>query len=159
MIFIECKPDLALVRTITKVTRKEIAHEFKGKGGVCAQLRYRNNCIGLVDEDPSSPQPRFIQEAELKEDLSQHDIKVLHHGSSDNYILLLCPRLEEWVLKAAKEASVDVGKYGLPGDAARLHGVININLDKFEKLLDDLKDVDRLRKLKTVMVGMLRRRS
>ena len=154
MIYVECKPDLALVKTLTNVTRRGITHEFKGKGEICNRLRKQTNCKGLIDEDPLSGQPRYVKEARLEDDFSEHDIKVLHHSATDNCLIVLCPRLEEWVLKAATEAGIDVRTYGLPNDAARLHGEINIVLDKFEKLLADLKETSsRLKTLKRLLEG------
>jgi hypothetical protein len=44
-------------------------------------------------------------------------------------------RLEEWILAAANEAGLDVRAYGLPRTPRQLHGAINTNLDKFERLL------------------------
>jgi hypothetical protein len=43
-------------------------------------------------------------------------------------------RLEEWILAAANEAGLDVRAYGLPRTPRQLHGAINTNLDKFERL-------------------------
>ena len=152
MIFVECKPDLALVKSLTNISRRGITHEFKGKGEICNRLKKQTNCKGLIDEDPSSGQPRFVKEARLENDLSEHDIKVLRHSSTDNHLIVLCPRLEEWTLNAAREARIDVRKYNLPNDAARLHREINISLDKFEDLLEDLRDSsDRLKTLKRLL--------
>jgi len=89
MIFVECKPDLALVQSLTKVARRGIIHEFKGKGGICSRLRRQTNCKGLIDEDPSSGQPRFVKESKLEENFPEHDIKVLHHNSTDNRLIVL----------------------------------------------------------------------
>lgn len=151
MIFVECKPDYTLVKYITNIRRRDIIHEFQGKGGVCNQLRKRRNCKGLVDDDPFSVQPRYVQNARLEDDLSEHDIKVLHDDINDNYLVVLCPRLEDWVLKAAREAGIDVRKYNLPNDAVKLHREININLDKFEALVDDIKVFGKLKVLKSLL--------
>jgi len=152
MIYVECSPDFALVQSLTTITRRGITHELKGKGGVCNQLRKHTKCKGLLDEDPSGTQPRYMKEAKLENDLAKHDIKVLHHSSTDNRLIVLCPRLEEWILKAAQEAGIDVKKYNLPNSATQLHREINISLDKFEKLLEDLKDSSRrLRTLKRLL--------
>lgn len=152
MIYVECKPDLALVKSLTNVTRRGITHEFKGKGEICNRLRKQTNCKGLLDEDPSSAQPRYIKEARLVNDLSEHEIKVLHDGTNNNYLIVLCPRLEEWILKAAQQAGKDVRKYDLPNDAAKLHREINISLDRFDNLLEELKDSSsRLKTLKRLL--------
>ena len=151
MIYVECKPDSKLVKSITNVSKRGIVHE-SNKFEVCRRLEKRKSCTGLIDEDPLSVQPRYIRKTRLENDLSEHDIKVLHHSSTDNRLIVLRPRLEEWVLKAAKEAGIDVRKYDLPNDAAKLHRHINISLDKFENLLEDLKDSSsRLKTLKRLL--------
>ena len=150
MIYVECKPDAALVKSLSKVTRREITHESKGE--ICNKLRKHRNCTGLIDEDPSSTQPRYVQEAQLVNDLSDSEIKVLHHSQTDNRLIVLCPRLEEWILKAARDVGMDVRQYNLPNDARRLHGNINISLDKFENLLEDLKQSsNRLKTLQKLL--------
>jgi len=137
MIYVECFSGRDLVESLTNFTRREITHEFKGKGEICNRLRKRTNCKALIDEDPTSGQPRYTKEAGLENELPQHDIKVLHHNSTNNRLIVLCPRLEEWILEAAQEAGKDVRKYNLPNSAVRLHKEINITLDKFENLLED----------------------
>ena len=152
MIYVECKPDLTLVKALTKITKGDIIHEFKGKGEICNQLRKRTNCKGLIDEDPGSGQPKYVREARLEKNLTEYDIKVMHHSSTNNRLIVLCPRLEDWILKAAREDGIDVGKYGLPPSAVKLHREINIILDKFEKLLEDLKgSSSRLKNLKKLL--------
>jgi hypothetical protein len=66
---------------------------------------------------------------------------------------MLCPRLEDWMLRTAREVGIDVRDYGLPHDAKRLHSEININLDKFEKLLEALKSKgsERLKALRSLL--------
>lgn len=150
MIYVECKPDFLLVRSVTNVSKREIVHEL-GKSNVCKRLQKDKNCKGLIDEDPSAIQPRYVREATPEDNFSEHGIKLLR-GGNGNHLIVLCPRLEEWVLKAANEAGIDVAGYDLPNDAGRLHKEINISLDKFEKLLKDLKDSSsRLKTLKRLL--------
>lgn len=151
MIYVECNADFVLVRFITNVPRSDIAHELQGKGGICSRLRNQSNCIGLIDEDPSSIQPRYVKEAKLKDDLPEHGLRLLHHSSDNNSLIVLCPRLEEWVLRAAGEAGIDVKKYGLPQNGKRLHAEINSNLDRFERLLARLKGTESLKQLKRLL--------
>lgn len=153
MIYIECNPDFILVKFITNVPRRESVHELKGKYGVCNQLAKRSNCKGLIDEEPSSVEHPYIRRLGLCEDLHEHGLKVLHDSSNDNYLIVICPNLEDWVIKAAKEINIDVRKYNLPDDAARLHREINLKLDKFEKLLEDLSlnGSERLKILKRLL--------
>lgn len=135
MIYVECKPDRALVSSLG-VPKRNIIHEG-GKSKVCRRLEKSRNSKGLVDEDPLSEQPPYIERLNLIQD--RHEIKTLHDNRRGNYLVVLCPRLEEWILKAAKEAEIDLGKYNLPDDAEKLHKIINININKFEKLIAELK--------------------
>ncbi len=59
---------------------------------------------------------------------------------------MLCPKLEDWILEAAREAGVNVNVYDLPDEAKRLHSMINTNLKKLESLLDTLKDKSKMLK-------------
>lgn len=152
MIYVECYPDITLVKSLTNITKRGIIHEFKGKGEICNRLRNNANSKGLIDEDPSSSQPRYLIEATPEGDFAEYNLKLLHHSSTDNRLIVLCPTLEEWILKSAIQANLDVRKYGLPNDTVKLHGLINLNIGKFEKLIEDLKDKsNRLKTLKRLL--------
>jgi hypothetical protein len=106
----------------------------------------------LLDEDPSSAQPRYIKEAKLEDDLFEHDIKVLHHNSTNNRLIVLCPTLEAWILKAVREAGIDIRRYNLPNNPTRLHSEINISLGKIENLVEELKESsNKLKALKRLL--------
>ncbi|MFA4836263.1 MAG: hypothetical protein WC749_09370 [Dehalococcoidia bacterium] len=151
MIFVECNPDEALVRFLTRLSRRQIIHE-RGKGEICNRLRKKDNSLGLVDEDPGKPQPSYIKEAKLKEDVPLHGIKVKYHESTNNYLIILCPSLEGWIIGAAKESGVDLMRsYSLPKDVNGLHSVINLNLDKYEKILGDLRGTTRFKELQKLL--------
>jgi hypothetical protein len=144
MIYTECKPDSVLAKTLG-IQKKDIIH-LGGKPEVCKQLEKRENWKGLIDEDPFSIQPPYLKKLEVKENLSDYELKVLNDNSNNNDLIVLCPRLEEWMLKATKEAEIDIKKYNLPDDGERLHKEINIDIDKFEKLIKDLKGKSRMMK-------------
>jgi len=151
MVYVECKADFTLVESITEIPKKEIIHEG-GKSEVCKKLEKKKNCKGLVDEDPWSVQPPYVKKLGMKEDLSSYDLKILHDNSNKNALIVLCPRLEEWELKAAKEVNVDMKQYDLPKEPSKLHAIININLDKFERLIESLKQrSNRLKALKKLL--------
>ena len=135
MIFVECKPDEALVCTLG-VSRREVIHAG-GKSRICKRLEKITGAKGLVDEDPYSDQPPYMQSLKLV--AKSNDILVLHDPRRSNYLIVLCPRLEEWVLKAARIAGVRPEEYGLPGNGDELHRVINLRVDKFTLLVSDLR--------------------
>lgn len=140
MIYLECNADEALVQACG-VPKKVIKHIFS-KGNVCKRLQKNKNVIGLVDEDPESTQPNYIGKLLLQS--HEHNIKLFYEKKSGNVLIVLCPRLEEWILKAAKEARIQVKNFGLPDHANELHKVINSNLDHFTKLLDKIKGKSKM---------------
>ena len=44
--------------------------------------------------------------------------------------MVLCPRLEDWILDAVRAVGIDVRDYSLPSRPRELHGVVNANLQK-----------------------------
>lgn len=137
MIFIECKPDEALLKSLG-VTKKRVDHRGN-KPEVCKALEKNNNSKGLIDEDPWSVQPSYMDRLYITQNLKEDMGIVVFSDEKENIVIMLCPRLEEWILSVAKECKVDIRKYGLPDDPEKLHGVVNLNLKKFHVLLDDLK--------------------
>lgn len=144
MMYLECYPDKALVRALG-IRKKEIYHAGS-KGNVCKKLEKSSKSKGLVDEDPFSTQPSYV--GKLKTNSYEYDIKLLYDEKAKNHLIVLCPRLEDWILKAAKEAKVDVENYRLPDDAYELHKIINVKLDNFVHLIEDIKK--RSKMLKTL---------
>ena len=102
MIYLECNSDRALVSALG-IPKREMIHAHS-KGNLCNRLAKSRDCIGLVDEDPESRQPTYI--GKLHTQGRWDDVVLLHDKLSNNNLVMLCPRLEEWVLKAAKEAGV-----------------------------------------------------
>lgn len=134
MIYLECKPDKALASALG-IPRREISHE-RGKTKVCKKLEKYNNSKGLVDEDPFGTQPRYIEKLKVRS--NKHSVKILQDEKNNNYLIVLCPALEGWVLEAVKEAKIDISNYGLPSEPNRFHTAINTRLGNFERLLEDL---------------------
>jgi hypothetical protein len=137
MIYTECKPDSLLVR-ILGIPKRQIIHQ-QGKPEVCKQLEKQENWEGMIDEDPFSVQPSYLKRLPVKENLPTYGLKILNDTSKNNDLIILSPRLEDWILKAAKEAGIDIKRYNLPDDGEQLHRVINLDLRKFERLVNDLR--------------------
>jgi hypothetical protein len=147
MIYVECKPDRALVTTLG-IPSSEIQHESH-KVRVCKRLEKSTNSKGLVDEDPSSSaQPIYIKKLRLLSD--KHDIKLLHDKEARNYIIMLCPQLEGWILKVAQEAGINLEDYELPNTAEELDNVIKIRIGKFINLIQNIKKKKKGRMLKAL---------
>ena len=156
-IYVECKPDELLVKKLIG-SRARVVHAG-GKGGVVNRLcRDRARAIGLVDEDPGSAIPkRFRMEFELVERHDEYGLAIYRRRSGHSYVVVLSPRLEEWILEACKASRVDPQRYGLPRDPNEFHRVANISLDSFEKLLIELISVhsERLTLLRDTLLKLL----
>lgn len=153
MIYVECKPDAALVQALTQLPHREIVNELKGKYEVLKRISNGSNAKGLVDEDPAANQPAYFARMEVQRDLPQRGLKILEDVGKGNRVVLLCPKLEDWIIMAAQDAEVDLEdrRYNLPNNPTRLHRVINIDLRKFERLVQDLTGTPRLRCLRRLL--------
>ena len=110
---VECEADITLVKSLIFISRKNIIHGGN-KPGVLETLERRQNCKGMVDEDPWSIQPPKIYRFQEKEYFPGSMLRILRNTNRNNYLIILCPRLEDWILEAAKESNVDVETYNLP---------------------------------------------
>ncbi len=161
MIFVECKPDELLVRRITGLPRREIVHELKGKYEICQRLSGQSGHIGLLDDDPGKFVPPYLQRISLSHYTEQHGLKEHVDRRRGNRVISLCPEMESWILTASREAFIVPGDYGLPNSPSALHRVINVDLRKFERLLDELlnADIARMKILAQLLSGHIEPRS
>ena len=135
MIYVECKPDAALANTIGE---KKIDHAGC-KSEVIKRLMKTEGCVGLIDEDPNRIQPPFLVKYSLEKEYPTLEIRILRDSHRNNRLILLCPRLEEWILGAVRQSGLKLEKYDLPEDPKKFHEVVNVRFAKFNKLLEDLK--------------------
>lgn len=138
MLYVECKADETLARHLG-LPRREVRHELN-KDEVLKQLAKQSHCLGMVDEDPNSPRPIQFGQMVVRDDYDQLGLRVYDDAARHNQVIMLRPRLEEWLLRAARDARLDVSdrQYNLPASPARLHREINLDLSKVERLIDDL---------------------
>jgi len=149
MYLTECKPDTVLLQILTGTSRRNISHAGN-KSEVLRKLAERfTNSKGVIDEDPWAHQPPLLSKFEEEEqDLTTYEIRVFRQKSRNNLLIMLCPRLEDWILKAANEVNIRPEQFGLPKSPEELHRLINIRTDNFEKLIESIKDKsDRVKKL------------
>ena len=144
-LFVECKPDETLAFALG-VTRREIEHAL-GRASVCAQLSRRSGVTGMVDEDPGTvAQPYMIK---LKQESWEHDVRVLVDKERDNRIVVLSPRLEEWLVKTAKSGGLKMTEFGFESDnGIHLHAEINQRLNSLQKLVETLLSTGNTRILR-----------
>lgn len=134
-VFVECKPDFLLVKTLG-IPEDQIIHGAS-KSGVFSKLRKKaTNSIGLVDEDPESGRPRFFDKLQVIAEI--HDIVMLYDRERSNYLIILKPRLEDWIIKTVSESDLELKSFGLSSEARKLHVEINTQLYQYKKLLETL---------------------
>lgn len=131
MLHLECKADETLARTLGR-TRKQCLHH-SGKSRVCKALEHRRDCVGLIDEDPGSAQPPYL--ATLKEHSATHEVRVLEDVKRNHRVIIVCPRLEEWLIKTAQLSGIKMHDFGLSDRGNELHREINARLGKIEELI------------------------
>ena len=145
MIYVECKPDQKLVQLASGFQQREIIHELKGKYGIAARLGDQRNASGMLDEDPGKHQPSYLTKLHVSDEIIDAGLKLLKDTARGNQVILLMPRLEEWVLRAAHDVDLDVIRLGLPRNPNRLHEEINLDIRKFERLLRELESNNSFR--------------
>jgi hypothetical protein len=92
----------------------------------------------MVDEDPGSVVPPYLSRISRVQELVEEGLIVYRDGTRRNQVVILRPRLEDWILAAARGVGLKAAEFGLPDHPARLHSVINANISKYDRLLDAL---------------------
>ncbi len=150
---IECKPDKLLIKIITNTPKKSIIHAANKTEVIKTLFKISDDAIGIVDEDPGSPQPSHLKKFRLKQDLSDYGLALLEENDFGKKLIIIKPRLEEWLLRAGKESDISFKEYKLPETGKDLHKVINSNLEKLKLILNKLLETKcvRLLKLKEIL--------
>jgi len=139
-VLVECSPDRLLAgEALRKLNIRMPVRHCGGKGRVVNALtsRYRGS-VGIIDEDPGSAQPRQLRLFETVREEPSAGLRILAHPRTRSHVVVLMPRLEEWLLEAAREAGVEPDRYSLPNDPSLLHSVINLDPRKLQGLLRDI---------------------
>jgi hypothetical protein len=135
---VECDTEVVLVSTIASISARRIEHPA-GKSRVVSQLmRSYEGAVGIIDEDPNSTQPPDIKRFKELEFSERHKIRILHDPQRNNRLVILCPRFEEWIIQAAREANVNMNQYNLSDDPVELHEIINIKTKRLHDLIEEL---------------------
>ena len=149
---VECSADEALAQAVG-IPPQNIEHSL-GRGRVCKRLEQLNAATGMVDDDPDVSKPAYFNcLAELNWD---HGIRLFYDEERGNRIVVLSPRLEEWLVQSAKQSGLKMTDYGFGSDnGVQLHAEINQRLKSLNKLVCHLleRNSQRLLYLQSVLVG------
>lgn len=144
MIYVECKPDKAL---INHLIGGDIEH-LGNKSEVCKRLEKLKNSIGIIDEDPNSPKPHYLKKLQyIKE---KDDLKLYKDNENNNKVILICPRLEEWILDIVRKEEINLKDHNFPDNPNEFHNIVNINITEFQLLINKIK---KRKKQKIINVG------
>lgn len=130
-IYYECDNDGVLLDIfLIPKNRKEHSHS---KGNVCNKVSKNNGVTGLVDEDPQTRQPTYI--SNLRSPIaSNYNIKIFRDAENNNKIVMLSPRLEEWLYDTAGKNGINPEDFELPSKPEDLHKL------EFRKVKTKLKN-------------------
>ena len=148
---VECKPDKHLIKILTKVSKKDIIHAGNKPEVLKQVLRIQEKCVGIIDEDPKSNQPPHLKEFELEKEIIENGLILLFKkGFANKKLIIIKPRLEEWLLKACEESDIDITKYNLSKNSNRLHKEINSNLSKVDVIVKKLLNLEKDNRVKAL---------
>lgn len=150
---VECDADVVLVSELASISERKIMHAY-GKHNVLRRLIFKDtDSIGMVDQDPLRIQPKkFLQRFNEISYSATDKLKILCFPRRNNRLIVLYPRLEEWILEASRRAGISVQKYNLPSHPDNLHEIINLKTNRFRQLVHDLKQrSNRVRTLQTCL--------
>ena len=141
MLLLECSPDEALARKLG-CARRGLRH-LAGKSRICTYLSESESNIGLIDEDPKTVQPPYLDDLQLESE--QHEIRLYRDAARNHRLVVLCPRLEEWLIRTTELAGIALADFGLSNRGNDLHREINSRISNVQKLLDELLDKKNVR--------------
>ena len=108
------------------------------KKGVLKRVAEESDVLGLVDQDPLTIQNYRKDMFDFQLIEKRHKIESYKHKHTESQLVVLCPDLESWILKASKNSKIEVTTYNLPGNSSTLHQIINNRLPNFERLIREL---------------------
>ncbi|MHA1491280.1 MAG: hypothetical protein ACTSRI_16720 [Promethearchaeota archaeon] len=154
VIYVECNPDELLIQ-MYGFFKKNIKHSY-GKSRIGKLLENNQGHIALIDEDPDGTPIPYFTRTNFSLVKEENGYVIKNDSRGGHTIIEIQPYLEEWVLEACNEAAVNIRDYNLPNDPISLHHIINNNLKKFKRLLNELLNHNcRIKKLKTDILALV----
>ncbi|MGD2093403.1 MAG: hypothetical protein PVH77_00160 [Phycisphaerales bacterium] len=140
-VLVECDADEAVLRALG-VTKKQLLH-FGGKGNVINRLKKLPGATGIVDEDPASAQPRDLNNYQEEVQTTEGLRLLTRQGKGGQRLILVCPKLEDWLIQRAESSGIQPDDYGLPSNPDKLHSIPRYEQKEgFSRFLAELKERD-----------------
>jgi hypothetical protein len=132
-VHLECKPDETLAKSLGVPQRQIVHHNDKGR--VLLALSRAENETGIIDEDPHSSQPSLLKN--FSQTLQEDSSLKIARDSNNNKLIILKPRLEEWLLECSGRSGVSMkGFKNMEGKA--IHKEINSKLPQLHSFVSEL---------------------
>ncbi len=141
-VLVECSADEVVLRNLG-VPKKQLLH-FGGKDKLVTRLRDLPGSVGVVDEDPASTHHPDLKASYRKAE-SEKGLRLLtRQGSGGQRLVIVCPKLEDWLIERAKSSGIRPEDYGLPSDPDRLHSIPRYEQKEgFRRFLEELIEHDK----------------
>jgi hypothetical protein len=97
----------------------------------------------MVDEDPGKVQPKDM--GNYRQTDSAEGLHLLiRQGRGGQRLVVICPKLEDWLIARAKSSGIQLEDYGLPSDPDCLHSIPQYEQKPgLLRFLTELKERDR----------------
>ena len=147
VIAVECYPDEALIKSLGFKAR-----HFSGKGRVLKAIEKEKVLTGIVDFDEDKSWP-----SKWVKDRKKLFGRVIVMKRKKARVIALNPRLEDFIVWAAKASNMKLESYCLPSDPRKLHKRISSKRrdEKYESLLRDLAREKPLVELKKIIEELI----
>jgi hypothetical protein len=110
----ECYVDTKVTEIITRSSEK-YNHQH-GCGQIANQLKYRLKdilALGIIDEDKNKgPVAKYF--LEFEDVRSENGLILKKHKERQQYLILICPEIENWLLTNASSVQIDPLNFNLP---------------------------------------------
>ncbi len=110
----ECYVDTKVAEIISRSSEK-YNHQH-GCGQIARQLKSRLKnivALGIIDEDKNKgPVANYF--LEFQELITENNLILKKHRSRKQYLILICPEIEAWLLDNANVVNIDPENFGLP---------------------------------------------
>lgn len=143
----ECYVDTKVAEIVGQAKRK-YNHQH-GCGDVANQLknRLRNNIsLGIIDEDRNKGHAaKYFSEFETV--VTESNLILKRHREREQYLILICPEIEKWLLADANQVGIKPEEYSLPSE-----------LKNFKRLTK-IQDIDRNEGFKNFIKTLIKSKS
>jgi hypothetical protein len=141
-VLVECNADEVVLRNLG-VVKKQLFH-FGGRNKVITRLRDLPGAVGMVDEDPGSTQHGDLRASYRQTEYAEGLRLLTRQGRGAQRLVVICPKLEDWLIARAKLSGIRPEDYGLPSDPDRLHSIPRYEeKEGFHRFLSELKEQDK----------------